>query len=31
VLYPVSAYVNDPRHDDARCLERSEPPQQTLF
>jgi putative SOS response-associated peptidase YedK len=25
VAYPVSHYVNDPRHDDARCLEKSEP------
>jgi putative SOS response-associated peptidase YedK len=27
VTYPVSHYVNDPRHDDERCLERSEPPE----
>jgi putative SOS response-associated peptidase YedK len=31
VMYPVSPYVNDPRHDDPQCLERSEPPQQDLF
>jgi len=31
VVYPVSLYVNDPRHDDARCIEKSEPEQRTLF
>ncbi|MGD0530075.1 MAG: SOS response-associated peptidase [Polyangiaceae bacterium] len=25
VTYPVTSYVNDPRHDDERCLEKSEP------
>jgi putative SOS response-associated peptidase YedK len=30
-VYPVSPYVNDPRHDDPRCVEKSEPQQQTLF
>ncbi|HEX3345398.1 MAG TPA: SOS response-associated peptidase [Polyangiaceae bacterium] len=29
--YPVSAYVNDPRHDDARCIVETEPEQRTLF
>jgi putative SOS response-associated peptidase YedK len=32
VSYPVDGYVNDPRHDDAKCLEpATEAPQQTLF
>jgi putative SOS response-associated peptidase YedK len=31
VAYPVSLHVNDPRHDDAACLERSEPEQRSLF
>jgi|CZKU01.1.fsa_nt_gi putative SOS response-associated peptidase YedK len=34
VAYSVSAYVNDPRHDDAACLEPCEPcevAQQSLF
>ncbi len=31
VAYPVSTHVNDPRHDDARCVEKSEPEQRTLF
>jgi putative SOS response-associated peptidase YedK len=30
-IYPVSPYVNDPRHDDAKCVEKSEPAQQALF
>jgi putative SOS response-associated peptidase YedK len=30
VSYPVSPYVNDPRHDDPQCLERMDPPQLTL-
>ena len=31
VAYPVSLHVNDPRHDDARCVEKSEPAQSSLF
>jgi hypothetical protein len=31
MAYPVSPHVNDPRHDDAECLKRQEPAQQTLF
>lgn len=32
VAYPVSPYVNDPRHDDAGCLEPvAEPAQRSLF
>jgi putative SOS response-associated peptidase YedK len=31
VAYPVSLHVNDPRHDDPRCLEQSEPEQRSLF
>jgi putative SOS response-associated peptidase YedK len=32
IAYPVSSYVNDPRHDDARCLEpAAEPAQRSLF
>jgi putative SOS response-associated peptidase YedK len=30
-LYAVSSYVNDPRHDDARCLDAASPAQQSLF
>lgn len=29
--YEVSAHVNDPRHDDARCVEPTQPLQQTLY
>jgi putative SOS response-associated peptidase YedK len=29
--YPVSSRVNDPRHDDAACMARSEPAQKDLF
>ncbi len=28
IAYPVSSYVNDPRHDDPRCLERAVGPEQ---
>ena len=31
VAYPVSKHVNNPRHDDAACVEPSEPEQRTLF
>jgi putative SOS response-associated peptidase YedK len=31
VAYPVSHYVNDPRHDDAKCLEPAQPAQRSLF
>jgi putative SOS response-associated peptidase YedK len=31
VAYEVSAYVNDPRHDDAACIEPAAVRQQTLF
>jgi putative SOS response-associated peptidase YedK len=32
VTFPVDPYVNDPRHDDARCLEpAAEPEQRDLF
>ncbi|HTB79065.1 MAG TPA: SOS response-associated peptidase [Polyangiaceae bacterium] len=32
IAYPVSSYVNDPRHDDAGCLEpAAEPVQRSLF
>jgi putative SOS response-associated peptidase YedK len=31
IAYEVSAYVNDPRHDDVRCLEPTPHEQQTLF
>jgi putative SOS response-associated peptidase YedK len=31
VAYEVSPYVNDPRHDDARCVDAAPPAQQTLF
>ena len=31
VAFPVGAYVNDPRHDDPRCLEYEDPPQRSLF
>ena len=31
VVYPVSPHVNDPRHDDATCLDASEPAQRRLF
>jgi putative SOS response-associated peptidase YedK len=31
VAYPVSPHVNDPRHDDARCVEPFEPEQGSLF
>jgi putative SOS response-associated peptidase YedK len=31
IAYPVGAYVNDPRHDDATCIEPNEPPQRSLF
>ena len=32
IAYPVSPYVNDPRHDDAGCLEpAAEPAQRSLF
>jgi putative SOS response-associated peptidase YedK len=30
-VHPVSTYVNDPRHDDPRCVEPSEPEQRSLF
>ncbi len=30
-VHPVSAYVNDPRHDDPTCIEPSEPAQRNLF
>lgn len=29
--YEVSPYVNDPRHDDARCLDAASPAQRDLF
>ncbi|MDP9001791.1 MAG: SOS response-associated peptidase [Myxococcota bacterium] len=31
VAYPVGPYVNDPRHDDPRCLAREEPAQLALI
>lgn len=31
IAYPVRAYVNDPRHDDATCVEPNEPAQRRLF
>lgn len=31
VAHPVSPHVNDPRHDDARCIEPAEPAQKSLF
>jgi putative SOS response-associated peptidase YedK len=31
LVYPVSTYVNDPRHDDPRCVEKGEPEQGSLF
>jgi putative SOS response-associated peptidase YedK len=31
IAYPVSAYANDPRHDDPACLEPAEIAQQRLF
>jgi putative SOS response-associated peptidase YedK len=31
IAYEVSDYVNDPRHDDARCLEPAPHEQRTLF
>jgi putative SOS response-associated peptidase YedK len=31
LAYEVSAYVNDPRHDDPGCLAPTQPLQQTLF
>jgi putative SOS response-associated peptidase YedK len=32
IAYPVSSYVNDPRHDDPKCLEpAAEPAQRMLF
>jgi putative SOS response-associated peptidase YedK len=31
VAYPVSAYVNDPRHDDPSCVEPRTPAQRQLF
>ncbi len=31
LAYEVSAYVNDPRHDDARCLDAAAPAQRDLF
>jgi putative SOS response-associated peptidase YedK len=31
VAYPVSPYVNDPRHDDPACLLQATPAQQALF
>jgi len=32
IAYPVNPYVNDPRHDDAACLEpAAEPAQGSLF
>jgi putative SOS response-associated peptidase YedK len=30
VAYPVSTYVNDPHHDDPRCIEYAEPAQLSL-
>jgi putative SOS response-associated peptidase YedK len=31
VAHPVSPHVNDPRHDDVRCIEPAEPAQKSLF
>ena len=31
VAYPVSSHVNDPRHDDPRCMEAEDKMQQSLF